>query len=338
MNLKLTYILISIAFLASSCNSDPIDDKSYTKGSELTFDVANISNLSRGSVTTDIDEFVVYGDAKSTSNGSVTPGVLFNNTKVQYKNGFWQYDGIQFWIQDYEHSFVALSPGAILESGNSSQYLNSKLSFEYSVPASGNVADILTATHRRLYVKNESETSDNNITFTFSHLLSLINIAPAFCDNKLKSDAYMLFHKLEFTGVTTKSRFDILPASRLSSSSTYDMEVDISGKESGDYSITFPTPVKVENNAENVRLFADDDAIITLPQVFSDDSDAEIILYYTTSEDSSMNQINLPLKNLKWESGKSYLYKFIIESSGVIFETCEINPWNLIQEEEITVD
>lgn len=339
MNPKLTYLLICIAFLVSSCNSDTIDDISLTKGSELSFNVSNVSNLSRSSVTASINEFDVYGDIKSMAGESSSPIILFDKKKVEFINDSWCYEGTQYWIPNYEHSFVAIHPETIFETDNTPRYLNSQLSFEYSIPASGNVADILAATHRRLYVNNGSdETFDNRIIFTFSHLLSLINIAPAFDDSSMSNEAYILFHKLELSGISTKAQFDILPASRLSGSSTYDMEVDINGQEYGNYTIEFPMPVKVENNAKNVSLFDDNDAIIMLPQTFTADSEAKITLSYTINGDDLMNQIDLPLNNLKWESCKSYIYRFIIEKYGVKFESCEINPWNVIQGEEITVD
>lgn len=334
---KLTYLLIIIiAFIAVSCNSDPIDIRP-TKGSELAFNVSNVSNLSRGSVTTSINQFVVYGDMSPVSETSA-PVVLFNNTNVEYLNGRWCYDGTQYWIPNHEHSFVAISPGAIFETGTPNRYLNSQLSFEYSIPASGNGADILAATHRRLYVDGSDATYDNRITFTFNHLLSLINIAPAYDDTGQSNEECIMFHKLEFSGVNTKAQVDIMPAPRLTGSSTYDMDVNITGQGYSVYAIDFPMPVKVENNGKHVKLFADDDAVIMLPQTFTTDSEAEITLSYTINGDNLMNTVSIPLKNLKWESGKSYTYRFSIERSGIKIDNCEINPWNVIPGEEITVD
>lgn len=332
---KLIYLLISIILLTSSCNSDPGDDIRYSTGTELTF---NVSNPTRSSVTTSIDKFVVYGDMKpAASDGSSSPIVIFDKKNVEYKNGAWYYDGLQYWMPDHEHSFVAVAPESILGSGNNVRYLNSHLSFEYSIPTSGNVDDILIATHRRLYGNNGyGPSSDSRITLTFSHLLSLINIAPAFSDNSIGSEEYILFHKLEFSGIRNRAKVDILPASRQTGSSTNDMDVDITGQEVGDYTIVFPTPVKVKNNAENVKLFADDDAIIMLPQAFT--ADAELTLSYTINEDNTINYVSIPLKNQKCESGRSYTYKFTIERFGVILDSCEINPWNVITGDEITVD
>lgn len=340
---KLTYILILIALLASSCNSDTSDDTSLTKGAELSFDV---SDFSRGSVTTSINQFLVYGDTKPISSGASNPVVLFNKTKVEFKNNNWIYDGTQFWIPNYEHSFVALSPVEIFEGSATPRYINSQLSFEYSIPApggllssTGNVADILLATHRRFY-KDMGFVSnlDNKITFKFSHLLSLINFAPAFSNNLLSSDAYIEVYKLELSGIKTKAQFNIVPAQRLSNNETDDMTVDITPKEGGNIAIEFSSPIRIGNNAKNVNLFADNDAMIMLPQAFSADSNAIITLSYTLNGDSTLRQAALSMNNLKWDSGKSYLYKFTIETTGAKFDNCEINPWNVKQGEEITVE
>lgn len=340
---KLTYILISILFLVASCNSDTPDDMSLPKGGELSFKTAA---LTRGSVATSMNQFFVYGDTKPLTSEDSKPIVIFHKTNVEYKNDKWSYEGTQYWIPNYEHSFVAICPGDIFETGNEPQYLNSQLSFEYSIPvqngilsSTGDVADILISTHRRFYpIVGSVSDLDNQITMKFSHLLSLINLAPAYYDNKLSSDSYIMIHKLELSGVKTKSQFNIKPAPRLSDNQTDDMIIDENPQVESNISIQLPSPVKIENNAENVSIFAADDALIMLPQTFTADSDAKITLSYTENGESTMRQVSLHLNKLKWERGTSYSYKFTIEKTGVQFETCEINPWNVINNDEITVD
>lgn len=343
-NAKLTYLyfLSFVVCLLSSCTSDT-PDVDPGKGAEMYFDV---SDQTRAAVTTSIDEFVVYGDIKSPTNETSNSVVMFNKTKVEYKNGSWSYDDTQYWIPNYEHSFVAIHPGVIFENGNAPKYLNSELSFEYSIPAAGgilsstsDVADILVATHRRLYKKVGSVSDlENKVTLKFGHVMSLINIAPALNDNGMSRDGYIQFHKLELSGVKSKAQFNIAPAQRQSNSQTDDMTIDVNGQEEGNLTIVLKTPVKVGNDTKNVRLFADNDAIIMLPQAFAADSESVITLYYTTNDDTSMNEVSLPLKNLKWESGKSYMYKFTLERSGLVIDSCEINPWNVVKGEDITVD
>lgn len=340
---KLTYLLISIALLATSCSSDSPDDISLSKGAELSF---NIPDLSRGSVTTDIDHFLVYGDNRHRPFETSAPTLLFNKTKVEYKNDVWGYEGVQYWMPNLEHSFVALNPANIFEADNEPQYLNSQLSFEYSIPAPGgilsnnsDVTDILVATHRRLYGDIGTDaTLDSKISLRFSHLLSLINIAPAFDDNILSAEDYIQIYKVEFSGITTKAKFAIQPAPRQSNCQTDDMTCEVSALQNGNIAIEFPTPFKVENAAKHVSLFTDDDAIILLPQNFTADSNAKINIYYSISNEQSTRQVSIPLNNQKWESGSSYMYRFTIERTSVKFNSYEINPWNVIQGEKITLD
>lgn len=340
---KLIYLLTCIALLATSCNSDTSDDVSLPKGPELSF---NIYPLSRGSVATSISQFLVYGDMKPMTDANSTPTVLFNKTLVEYIGDRWCYDGTQYWFPGQEHSFVALCPVGIFGTANEPQYQNSKLSFEYSISApggilssTGDLADILVATHRRVYLESGSGSAvDNQITFRFAHLLSLVNFAPAFYDELANTDSYIQIHQLELSGVKASAQFNILPASRNHNSQTDDMVVDINSTGETNLALELSSPVKIDNTATNVSLFADNDAIIMLPQDLADESEAKLILSYTINGDTSMNRVSLSLKNLKWESGKSYVYKFTVTRNGAKFDNCEINPWNVIQGEEITVD
>lgn len=345
MHAKLTYIFVFAACLLSSCNADePTDNVVLSKGAELSFDV---SGLSRGSVATSLNHFTVYGDIRSVSDNAAAPIVLFDKTKVEYRNGGWEYDGIQYWIPNREHSFVAVSPESVLVDANAPRYSNSQLSFTYAIPAPGgkltnnsDVTDILIATHRRFYGNKEFViTPEDKIAFKFGHVLSLLNIAPAFDDNMLSSKAYISFLQMELSGVKTKAKFDIIPASRLSDIPTDDRVVNVTGLVEGNLTVVFSKPVKVENNSKNVSLFADDDAIIMLPQIFAADSDAKITFSYTINDDPAIKQASLSLNSQEWESGKSYMYKFTVQRTGLNLGKCEINPWNdVVQAEDITVD
>lgn len=343
MNLKLSYILISIALLASSCNTDTGDDVGISKGAELSF---NVSGVSRADESVPFNRFVVYGDIKSPASEASNTIILFNKTKVEYSDGSWGYEGQQYWIPRHEHSFVAVTPESVLSSGNNPLYLSSQLSFEYAIPladgnlsATGDVADILAATHRRYYEDNASDkVLKDKISLTFSHLMTRINIAVAFDDNLMSEDAYILFHDMELSGVTTKAKFEILPAARLSNSQTNDMVVDLIAEEEGKIAINFTTPIKAENNAKAVTFFADDNAIILFPEEFSAGSDSKITFTYTISGEDTTRQVSIPLDGQKWLSGNSYRYKFTIERTGLKLSKCEINPWSVIDGEEISVD
>lgn len=350
MNSKLTYLffLSFAAFLASACASDAPDDVEVSKGSELTFDVAG---LSRGSVTTSFSEFAVFGDMKKpsgTGNTISNPTVLFDKVIVTYDGQKWSYQGTQYWYPSHEHSFVAISPSALLESGNY-VYANSQHTFTYTIPTTtgilsdrNNVTDIIVATHRKLYnlVGNATTTPEKGvITLKFGHILSLINIAPAFIDSKLGKEDCIKIHELKLSGFKTKATFSILPAERQSNTQTDDRVIEVTGHDTdAELTIKFPDPKTIKNDGNHVSLFDSDDAIIMLPQAFDANSDAKIILSFTVNNETSEKQAILPLKDILWESGKNYSYKITINRLGLILDKCDISAWNDVTMDVIEVD
>lgn len=358
MYAKLTYLFfIPLAVcLASSCTSEKADNAESGKGPELSFAV---SGLTRASVTTSFDEFAVYGDIRRPANDILSPVVLFDKTEVKYnETKGWSYEGTQYWMPECEHSFVAISPSSVLGAGSAPRYLNSQLSFTYTLPTTGggklssnsDVTDIIAATHRRLYDKDEfvkddedesvNKDANNKVTFKFSHILSLINLAPALNDNIMKNDEYIQFSKLELSGFKTKADFSILPASRLSNSPTDDMVIDVANLEgTGNLTIEFPEPVKVLNDHRYVSLLDANDAIIMLPQAFADGSEAKITLYYTVNDSSEEKRIILPLNNRggAWEWGKSYTYRVIIDRKGPSIAETTIKDWEVLDVGDIDV-
>lgn len=345
MNSKILYLLISIACLASSCNTDSTDDITSTAGMEMAFDVTSIS---RASDEPPINQFVVYGDAIFTQDGGgvSSPIGIFNRTLVEYKDGSWSYEGTQYWMPKHEHSFVAVAPESALSPANNPRYENSHLTFTYSLPINGgrisstaDIADILIATHRRVYTENASASAlDRLISLRFGHILSQINLAPAYNNNITSEDDYITVHELEFNGVKTNGTFDISPAPRQSNSQTDDKVLEINVQDEGNFTLKLPTPIKIGNNATNVSLFADGEALIMLPQTFEPDSEAKITLLFTINEENEIKQVSMPLSNVIWNNGNSYVYKFTIERTGITINSCEITPWNEIDGEEITVD
>lgn len=336
MDSKLTYLylLSFVACLLSSCSSDAPDNVD-PKGSEMSF---TVSELSRAAVTTTINipgsKFAVYGDRKFPVDNNTEPSVIFNKTEVEYINNSWSYNNPQYWFPNNEHSFVAVYPVSVLDTDNKPQYSNSKLSFTYTLPTSdginvkpNDVTDILAATHRRLYYQGDGIP----VSLRFSHLLSLINIAPALDDNLMDMEAYIQFHKLELTGLKTKATFNILPAQRLSNNQTDDRVIDVSGHEGeGNLTIEFNEPKKIMNRRDNVKLFDDNDAIIMLPQIFGSDTQTKLVLTYTLNNDTQTKQLSIPLDLLGWESGKSYTYRFTIGRNGPHFDTTTITSWEML--------
>lgn len=340
-----TYLLPFIACLVFSCVSDSPDYTAPDNETELTFTVAE---LSRASVTTGINtpgsKFAVYGDIKVSEASNADPTIIFNKTEVEYVGNTWSYDNTQYWFPKHDHSFVAIFPVSIVSPENDPQYSGSELSFTYTIPASSeneiaknDVVDILGATHRRYYEPGDVVLP---VSLRFSHMMTLINIGMSMNDNVMGTDAYIQLKKIEFSGLKNKATFKILPAQILSNNQTDDRLIDVIDQE-GETKMTieFAESKKIMNLAETVSLFDANDAIIMLPQEFAADSQAKIIFTYAVNDEQETAQVSCPLKLMKWESGKSYLYNFMIERTGVKFDNYEINPWNTIrQEDDIIVD
>lgn len=329
----LYYPAIFAACLASSCTSDTPDNEEVRKGTEMSFAV---SGLTRASETESFNEFAVYGDMKFAADDEAAPLVIFNKTVVEHINNKWTYEGTQYWYPDHEHSFVAIHPLSVLEPDNDPQYSNSQLSFTYIIPTSEDnkvtshtdISDILVATHRRLFTDKDSNTTT---TFTFGHVMSKINIAPALDDNIMSEDEYIVIKKIELSGFKTEAQFNILPASRQTNNQTDDRVInvnEIDQEGNGNLTLTLPKQIEVLNNRENVKILDDDNCIIMIPQAFAADSDAKIIISYTINNETTMHHIALSLAGKQWEIGKSYTYKFTFSRRGLHSESTSITDWD----------
>lgn len=339
MNDKLKYIFLTFlvcVLCLTSCSSDS-DSQAPDAGplAELKFDLQGIS---RASVTNNdnfkLQSFKVFGDMKSSSSpGSI---VVFNGDEVKYNsstNG-WEYSNTQYWFPNYEYSFVAVHPATLL---STPQYSDSQLSFTYTLPSDNNNAtDILIATHRR-ECGNYQQGTTEPVRFKFSHILSLINIALSLDDSSMGEDELLQFHKLEFSGLNDKATFNIASASLQTNSQTDDSVVEMTSQESENkLTVGFDTPVIVTNHGNTVSFFDDSDALIMLPQTFAATSNAQLVLTYTVNDDTTERQVTIPLRDMKWESGKSYAYKITLTIDKMELEVeTTITDWEVLNGEDV---
>lgn len=324
-------VLVCAGCLLSSCSSDIPEKTDNGTGGEVSFAV---KEETRASVTTTIDRFAVFGDMKTPGEDSSSPSLVFDQTEVEKTDNGWVYQGTKYWYPDHEHSFVAIHPLSVLADENDPQYADSKLTFSYTLPISGDnlvndkeVDDIIAATHRRLYDKSDA---GSIIVLHFGHLLSLINFTLGLSNNMMAADEYFLFHKLELRGFSTSASIGILPAERQLNNATDDAVTDIYDQHGdGRMVINFEEPIKVMNGDENISVFDAGDAIIMLPQTLA--SNAEIAFTYTKNDEEQPREIKISIKGLVWESGKSYTYKFNISKTGMLVGDVSISDWKNVE-------
>lgn len=339
------FLALTVALVMTGCASGEAPDVlPDAPAAEMRFEARGIS---RASVTTDLTAapFVVYGDKKYQSASSTIKMMEHMPVTYSASEGKWLHEDTYHWYPSHEHTFVAIHPaGAVTTSDPSHLYSASQLTFSYTLPSSrADMADILVATHRRFYEDErklvEVDDAGNGIyknetspvSFNFRHVMSLINVAARFSDD-MAPGAYIQFLKLELSGFATKATFSVVPASRQSNSQTDDNVVEVSAQEGvavAPLTIGFPSPARITSRGDYVNLFADNDAIIMLPQTFADDSDARFILSYTINDDPEVKQISLPLMGKTWESGKSYVYRFTLDRTGLHLDTTTITGWDV---------
>ena len=332
MKYSFKYIIFTILaclVYASSCTSDH-DVSDSELGGEMSFEVEN--TLTRAAITNNNtfknSPFMLFGDMNRTGEFYAGLKTIFFTQKVELKNNRWDYGAKQYWLMGQEHSFVAIHPYDVLPDLDNLKYENSTVSFTYELPDSLDQAkDLLVAAHRRKY------NMDNGgaVRFTFTHLLSTINIEPALDevlmyedeDDKANypynEDEYILFQKIELIGIKYKADFSFT-AEPLPNGSN---KTDACGatfhlNEDGAKDMTFDykdNPKKITNNKEHVSIFDNNRAVIILPQTFASDSKSEIRLYYSVNDDHVLRKITIPLKGKTWNMGTNYTYKFTIEKA-----------------------
>ena len=328
-------MLIGLA-CASSCTSEP-DVPDYAAKEKMTFDVGLET---RASVITSSNRtqqsFKIFGDLNTSKvyiNGEYFEGLrkIFDGAKVEYKSSAWNYGTAQYWLLGQEYSFVAIMPYAI-PGASDMTYSDSKVSFAYTLPSNlDNAVDLLAAADRRKYVLNSSGTSTSKVTFTFNHLLSQINIWAALDEDLMyedddeyrKSDSdykdeFIEFHRVDIYGPKTSATFTIAPGTTLKDNQTSESirTQSLINNDAGSKLIKTISAKKITNNKKFVSFFSDTDALLMLPQTFDDDSEAKMVLTYTVNGNTERErQITLPLKDITWEAGKLYTYKFTVSKA-----------------------
>lgn len=335
MNFRPRYNLIASAalcILASCSADDPADDPAggaVAGDAAMEFSVgAEVRSMSDAD-NLRLSPFSVFSDIYNSTVSA--PMTVMVNVPLTYnqEDSRWQYSGQYYWFPAFEHSFVAVSPAAVVNAPEAAtSYADSRLTFTYTLPSDrSQIIDLAAATHRRKYANTQEK--PDVVCLQFSHILSKINLAGALIDEDMGRDDFIEFSKIELMGFSTTGTYNITPAPLQSNLPTDDRIVEMSEtKGEGYYEIKFDTPKKIVNHGESVMFLDDSEAVLILPQTFALTSDAKIRLTYTVNGSHYVNHVDIPLAGGSWAIGRSYLYKFTISKWGLKLIGTTIVDWD----------
>ena len=331
-----------------ACTSDSPDLASPEDYQEMKFVASEVSRSVVSGINYEGSSFAIFGDMKYSGD---SPAEIFNNVEVKYDGSTWNYAGTQYWLPRHEYSFVALYP--YQSEPVSSEpvyddivYNNSKLSFKYSLPLSDDqsadenkkvtepskLADILVANHRRMYAEDASKLTAP-VSLNFFHILSRI-------DFRLKNDNFsdaLRVTKIELEGVDRTGDFSITPASLPSGAQTQTNDYNCDWTDVSDRgTLTANIDAYVPRNGD-VSLFADDEALLMIPQ--PDNKDVIVNITYTIINDGKDDKeatLTVPTPIGGWKMGYIYTYAIKVERKTISF-TVDVADWKDGIEKDIMV-
>lgn len=341
--LSFLFLPLSALWLATACTSSA--DEPQAGSNEMVF---TTEGLSRTSVTGNSNlynyPFAVYGDMIHAVRQPDSKLILtHNNTEVRYdaQSGVWTYDETQFWFPGFQYSFVAIHPANPLHLSNS-QYQNNQLKFTYTQPDNFRKAqDILFATHRRTYTSGKTDP----VGFTFSHLLSCMNIQVLFNTPIYGVDSLKV-KRITLKNISKKGTWAVTPAPLIGSYMTSDYDFE-SGSYSGwkildnadlelDFTDNPARGVTIPNDNKHYQLFSNADALLLLP---NPEPGTELIFEYTIFENygtTSRDVTHSVIIPSAWQAGNNYQLSLDVINHTVNIK-CTVEKWHDFPAFEIDV-
>jgi hypothetical protein len=180
--MKTFYLLgTAVCLLATACSSETEEQEQFPTKKEITFSNVTVSGLSKTNDQEEklIDSFSLYGWVSET--GDNNSKQIFDAEPVYNSDGIWTYNDTQYWINNGEYQFLAISPQKI--SGTFNESTNSITDFSIL-----NTDETLNGTNNLMVAKQNLTTnasSSNYIKLDFQPLLSKVKFS--FTNNFAKS-------------------------------------------------------------------------------------------------------------------------------------------------------
>jgi hypothetical protein len=169
--MKTFYLLgAAVCLLTMACCSETEEQEQFPTNKEISFSNVSVAGLSKAQDQEEklIDSFSLYGWVSET--GDKDSKQIFDAESVSNSDGIWTYDGAQYWINDGEYRFLAITPQKI--SGTFNESTNSITDFSIL-----NADETLNGTNDLMVAEQKmttSSSSDNYIKLDFKPLLSKV--------------------------------------------------------------------------------------------------------------------------------------------------------------------
>lgn len=189
---------LALLTLASCASEETVE---APKGNAIDFGKAFINNSTRGGEEITLDKltsFNVYGYMGDMS------GVIFNNQLVNFAEGKWTYDAIQYWTPGKNYAFAAIAP-----------MTGVTFTPPTTFPTSGEFGTIAyntNGTNDLIYAAQYAtgkESGNTTVDFTFNHLLSRVKLT--FNNKMTNPQGSMTISNVKISGVYNNGRI-ALPA------------------------------------------------------------------------------------------------------------------------------
>ena len=333
--------------LMISCSSE--DFEPQCAGSDELVFVTDEHSRAAESTTGNLTQkpFALYGEVcLATGDGELTE--LMNGRQATYSSNKWNYGTALYWFPNHIHSFVALHP---IEAINSIRtvtdvkYNDGQLNFKYTHPQNyRNASDLLVATHRRQYnqVMGKSEAP---VSFTFEHILSVLDIRVAYWEELAYSNQNNRIQITEITldGVNVSGSYSVRPDDLTSANARSGTDGHkVSGwSKLTSGSISFKGVATGHNNqydkdkASNQvfnRVFQNNDAFIVLPKDTGDVKLTMTFMLFVNGTYAADHTLSTTLENAKWEAGQRIIYNLRVSVGEILQGGCTYENWNIIDE------
>lgn len=278
-------------------------------------------------------EYAVWGHFIPEAGGQAT--LLFDKEPILYKEETdkWDYTTDErYWMPGNTYHFHALYPkdpasGTVSYSQTASGTLTIN-EFNASQPTDGTeMTDLLYASNTGIHVSTQAD-SPASVALSFRHLLARVKFLGYTSDRYLGADG-------KPDGSVRKLKIKSFEVTGIAATGQWNGSKWTTGEPTAIYKAAIGTDGILLGN-EPTNMFGDEGALLLIPQSFTN---LKVTITYEYTEGSLGTLTATSSLQGTWESGKSYSYRFSINSE-IFFDTPQVDDWSEmpIHDNDLNID